>query len=206
MFRMKLLLLVLVFCLGSGSLAFGQSVTLDSTYGIIDFADWPNLTLVLNQKIEFYFRYTNDLAAPIPGGTNGFRIYSPDGATWDTTEIDTVELSFSYWNLVLNTYSFSCDGQGADTVGVGGSKMIGDGIPAGWDEVAVKITVGPIPSSSKFKWICLDSCFYPPSGLWKWTYGGEIGAVVPDWDGPYCYEVSWWSDIDLDGVHDASDN
>ena len=48
--------------------------------------------LQYNQPIAFYFRITNQSTHDIFGSANGFRIYSPDGATWypGIGHIDTI--------------------------------------------------------------------------------------------------------------------
>jgi hypothetical protein len=57
------------------------------------------------------------------------------------------------------------------------------GLPAGYNDIAYTIDIGPIAKSNHNKTICLDSSFYPPSGVWKWA-GPD---VFPSWDGPHCF-------------------
>jgi len=133
------------------------------------------------------------------GITNGFRIYSPDGATWTSTTTDTLGTlgGAQFDGGMLSTIgTVAVDGSGADTVGWGAFKFFGSGLPIGWDNTAYSITIGPIPLDDTNKVICIDSSWYPPSGLWKWA-GQPAADWYPDWEGPYCYAVrALGSDVD----------
>ena len=54
----------------------GMSVRLDSVEGLV------KGRLPIGRRIAFRFRFTNTSGPTIEGLANGFRIYSPDGATW----------------------------------------------------------------------------------------------------------------------------
>ncbi len=145
--------------------------------------------LTAGGEAAFYIRLTNNSGFPALGITNGFRIYSTDGATWATSSIDTTgTLTKTQFDLIFTANYFSVTGSGADTVAYGGAKQAGTGMVNGFDDIAYKITIGPIDAASVGKHICLDSSFYPPSGSWMWSYGSD-GAGPPAWDGPHCFEV-----------------
>ena len=57
--------------------------------------------------------------------------------------------------------SFSVDGAGADTVGVGTFALFLPGMQAGYSEITLRIDIGPIDGTYSGKHICLDTCFYP---------------------------------------------
>ena len=136
----------------------------------------------------FLLRYSNNSGMKVDGFTTGFRVHSPDGATWTTTTGDsTGALSGANFDLVHLIDYFSVTGSGADTVLFGGAALSGDGIPPGFDDVPYTITVGPIPDSSVGKTLCLDSCWAPPSGPWAWQT--MSGVIVPAWDGPHCFDI-----------------
>ena len=178
--KLKTLFILLTALILSYGLVQGQSVTLDNVEGITD----PGI-IPIDQQITFNIRLTNnDIARG--GITNGFSIYSPDGATWGATVADTFALNWrSMFDLVFQIFKINTDGMGADTVGFGGSKfMFGDGLPPGFDELAYKITIGPIDASHHGKTIILDSTFYPTTGSWKWTPNEK-----PAWDGPHTYLI-----------------
>lgn len=177
-----LLVPLLVFSFG---LTYGESISLERVEGLYG-TSTDSVVADGSTLITFYLRVT--------GGTidygaiaNGFRVYSDDGAEWSGLVGDTVYVGFrSLFDLIFAIQTFSVTGNGADTVGFGGSKMFNTGLPAGFDEEAYSITVGPIETAHHGKTICLDSSYYPPTGSWKWA--GATDAF-PDWDGPHCYTV-----------------
>ncbi|MFH1374197.1 MAG: T9SS type A sorting domain-containing protein [bacterium] len=132
--------------------------------------------------IEIYLNNTD--ANGISGSTNGFRIYSPTGATWQTPTYDTAGGLDQYFDGGVSLNGFSVDGSGADTIGLGGFCMYQPGIPNGYDDIVVKIET---KMSADGDTLCIDSAFYPPGGTWLWTT--PSGPVVPSWEGPYCWMV-----------------
>jgi hypothetical protein len=142
--------------------------------------------------VKFYMRLMNVSGFKAKGITNGFRIYSPDGATWTTcTGGTTGTLTGDDFDLVFSKKNFSVTGTEADTVGFGGAVMTGPGLADGFNDVAFSIAIGPIDASNVGKHVCIDSSYYPPSGGWKWAFGPEDegGSHSPGWDGPHCFEV-----------------
>lgn len=138
--------------------------------------------------VVFYLRLKNTGGSKGKGITNGFRVYSTDGATWNSTSIDTTGTpSKDDFDLIYATISFGVTGAGADTVAVGGVAITGPGLADGFDDIAYTITIGPINASNVGKNICVDSSYYPPTGSWLWDM--EDGAHSPGWDGPHCFEV-----------------
>ncbi len=141
--------------------------------------------------VVFHLRLKNAAADKAKGITNGFKIYSPDGATWTTTVGDfTGTLSKADFDLIMSIDPFSVTGDGADTIGFGGAAMTGPGLAPGFDDIAYTITIGPINTVGKN--VCVDSAYYRPTGSWKWAYGdppGGPGSFSPSWDGPHCFTV-----------------
>lgn len=191
--KVKVLFLLAPLVLFACGVAFSESVTLDHVGG--------NLIggkLGLDSTYVFYMRFNSPDNAHV-GFTTGWRVYSDDGATWDTTVIylDTFVVTHAMFDLGLGIqpaeFYANWDGAGADTVGVWGSKMmVGTGWPKGFNAVVATITIGPISQSSGGKQICLDSSYYPPSGTWKWA-GPE---AFPSWDGVHCWQVESGSGVD----------
>ncbi|MEA3296809.1 MAG: T9SS type A sorting domain-containing protein [candidate division Zixibacteria bacterium] len=183
--KMKLFIILASLTLCSFGLAYGQSISLDRVDGQIGETD----SISTGETITFYIRMTNgDIA--MGGVTNGFRVYSPDGAVWDTTIADTIgTLGKTQFEGGFFINTFSLTGSGADTVGFGGFILSGTGMLPGFDTVAYTIDVGPINASYEGKTICLDSCYYPPQGYWMWSTH-EPAPVYPTWDGPHCYTIS----------------
>jgi len=163
----------------------GGVISLDHVDGEIS----PGV-ITTGDSITFYLRFTNNTANPILDLSNGFRIYSTDGAQWGNTFFDTTgTLDTSHFYLGIFTNTYSADGSGADTVGTLATTFFPDaGMPVGFDDVAFTITIGPISSAYVGKTICLDSCFYGPAGSWKWQVDG-LSHYAPDWGGPYCFTI-----------------
>ncbi|HOP07687.1 MAG TPA: thrombospondin type 3 repeat-containing protein [candidate division Zixibacteria bacterium] len=180
----------------------GQTITLDHFDGVI----YDNI-LQVDTTVSFYFRYTTG-SESIGGIVNGYRIYSPDGASWTTSEIDTVgELGGAM--LDLGVFLFKWPGNGSDTVSCAGMVMVGEGIPAGFDDVSLAIRLGPLSEEDYGKRICIDSCFFRPSNRWIWI-NDNSEQITPAWGGPYCGIVAGSDtqplDLDGDGVADYLDN
>ena len=199
---MKLRLLIMIgalLVLGAGpTLAQNTGiVTLDTTVG--EFSDGQYLAT--GEEITFFIRLTNDVGLDISGITNGFRVYSEDGAQWTTAAGDNSHdpTLAGLFDLVWYINHLGITGMDSDTVGFAGAVMNFDGMPVDYDGVPYSITIGPIDVSHAGKHLCLDSCYYPPSGDWKWA---DIGAGLefPTWDGPHCWVITDPGDVHRDNA------
>ncbi len=160
-------------------------------------------------SLSFNFIFTVDsLSDNIKGFTNGFRIYSPDGATWENLSGDTINgFGGSVFDLVLSIDNFSVDGVGYDSVGFGGAVIMNPGLPAGYSQEVISINL-ELQADDHGKTICIDSTYYPPAGSWLWSAGaGKTSA--PSWGGPYCFTIDECGgdqlDSDGDGMPDVCD-
>jgi hypothetical protein len=175
------------------------AISLDSVHGLAAPGD------IYVGPIKFDFRYTNLSSHNVASMTNGIRIFSPDNATWGPVTQDTVSLDWlGMFDLIVTLPEFSVTGSGADTLGLGGSVMMGTGLPPGFDEFSRWIQVETHVEDIG-KTICIDSAFYPPSGAWYWNWSGR-GSTVPEWSGPHCYTIVETTDVDGDGIPDHLDN
>lgn len=151
-------------------------------------------SLFPNVPITFPIRYTNNTDNFEAGISNGFLIYmdsdhngSPDpgGSFGPVSASVTEEYPFDggYFDFFEPEY-IDNDGLGTDLIGFLGVAAFlgGSGLPAGFDDIAAYITVGPLPEGGR---ICIDSSFFPLTGTWKWAPSG----VIPQWNGPYCYDI-----------------
>jgi hypothetical protein len=142
-----------------------------------------------NTDLVFSIHLTNQTWHYIMGATNGFRIYSPNGATWEPLTWDTAGGIGGYFNTAFFVQQFSNDGMGADTIGWGGYGMPSppNGIPNGYNDVVLRITTR-VDQYQDGDTLCIDSCWFPPGGPWLWALSGG-GNYYPDWGGPYCFMI-----------------
>lgn len=160
-------------------------VTLDHVTGSIG-----GDSIAAEMPVTFHLRMTNTTGLPIEGFTNGFRVYSPDGAQWGTSWGDTAGTPlFPLMDGGLFINEFSTDGMGADTVAFAGFRIFQPGIPAGFDAVTFSIHIGPIPPSYIGQHICLDSSYFPPAGAWLWSAASGTLNLPPNWSGPHCFTI-----------------
>jgi len=195
----------------------GGSLSLDHVDGLIG-----GNTLCTDVPIAFHIRFTNPGSpneANIIGSCNGFRIYSPDGATWEPITWAPFNWVYPYagWDMIYNGAvkwsAFSITGEGADTIGFAGysdpiSPPFSNGVPPGFSEVVYTITT-QVDAAYAGKKLCLDSCFYPPACEWLWSTDTGVsgfGDIYPEWDGPHCYTIGGGGDCDGDGVDNIVDN
>ncbi|HVP06771.1 MAG TPA: hypothetical protein VMS71_02935, partial [Candidatus Acidoferrum sp.] len=132
--------------------------------------------------------------------SNGFSVYSPDGATWDSTRGDTLGwrpgdptpgvaiLGRANFDIQYNINKFSADGVAADTIGFIAAKISSPGLPPGFNDTAWSVTAFKVSTASHGKHICIDSAWFRPGGAWKWAASGGVNRF-PTWDGPHCYLV-----------------
>jgi len=178
------IVLALVLCFG---LVQGQtSLSLESVTG-----EFGTDTLVAGQVHVIDIRLTNVGSGCLFNIGNGFRIYSPDGATWNAIEGTWQNGLETQFNVIASVNHFGVTGAGADSVGFSGATSNPSvGLHDGWDDVGYRIPFGPTTPPDDGKTICLDSSFTPPGGTWKWpTVSGGCGTVYPDWDGPHCWTL-----------------
>lgn len=195
--RIVLLLTLMLFL--SFGMAFAQtggdiSVQVDGLY-LGDIA-------INGDPVTFNVNYHNlDLVNKGKGLTNGYEFSVTGSATW--TCAYNREFTFDpslHFNLVNKWNKFDWDGAGTDTIGYAGTAGsydpeedppgTADGLPPGYNGPALSFEFDFTDvETDAGQTFCLDSCFYPPSGLWKWAFG--IYNDFPIWDGPHCYTLVW---------------
>ena len=183
---MSFTLVAAVIFASGAAYAQGAAISLDHVDGLNAYN-----AVETGTPITFHLRYIGDENIHT-GITNGYRIYSPTGATWTTAVADTATFDFMMFTFNQYLYNEGVTGSGADTVGFGAyTTPPGTGLATLFDDVLLEIEIGPIDAQYDLDTICLDSSFYPPSGVWKWA-GPD---VFPAWDGPHCFMI-WDPDID----------
>ena len=159
------------------------SVSVDHVEGLIQ------NKIILNIPITYYIRLTDTSGSAVYGCTNGFKVYSSTGATWSPLTWNWVTFwdghtLEEFFSLVHNVFEFSVTGSGADTLGLALSSMMREGMPDGFNEICLSITTQVTDSSLVGDTLCIDSCWFPPSGTWLWAPTGQ-----PAWNGSICYEI-----------------
>ena len=160
--KLRFMFILVSLVIAASGVTYGQSITIDHVDGLLD----PT-HLAMETPVVFHIRMA---AGPDnhKGLTNGWRIFSDDGAQWDTTLItktdalngdpDDEEFDMMYTVKKVNT-----DGMLSDTVGIAAAVMFNTvGMPPDFDDITHLITIGPIDPSHEGKTICIDSCFYYP--------------------------------------------
>lgn len=199
-----LTVIVTSFCLVvlsvNGAVALG-SISLDNVVGL----SGPD-SIHAGQLITFEMRLNNNTGDTLLGFTHGFQVYSPGSAQWNSV---SGEVTANVVPTLMDTslvFFFSNDGIGVDTIGFLAFRIFKSGILRGFDDIAMKVTIGPISESYVGEEVCIDSSFYGGGGFWLWSTSG--GSDTASWDGPHCFTVSEAInfDIDGDGVPDSIDN
>jgi len=201
--RLMIALLALV-CTGQAA-AEDIEFIVDNVEGLTSAGRFPTDNIV-----TYNIRLTNESGTNLKGFTNGLRFYSPDGATWNTVTADsTGVIGKDIFDLIFSI-NHRVTGSGADTVGFAGSIMFSSGLASPFSEIAYTVDVGPIDDADNGKTICVDSTYFPPSGLWLWVMLSKDYDAIPAWNGPLCYTIdACWddpNDSDSDGIADACDN
>jgi Secretion system C-terminal sorting domain len=201
--RIRTIMMLLCALMIAAAQLSAQSIVLDSV-GSAGLRAGSTDSIKTGVQVRFHIRFNNSTAENIVGLSNGFRIYSTDGATWgSTTMID----SASFVAIVPELSGFggpflvvtSGDGALSDTATLAGIAQAG-GYPAGANRSCIYINIGPIPTGATFhqKHICIDSASFPPGGDWLWSGDTDMS---PAWAGPYCYTI--WDEgtgVDDDGI------
>jgi len=200
------LAIILALALAGGkALADDGSVSIDHVDGI--FESGPHAGKLQVGEVTFTVRFTTPSTNTYHyNAANGFRLYSPDGATYSAAQIEAVP---GFLEDLFETYFFiyDWDGPTSDSVGMVGISLVpSGGLPPDFDENVLLITTTIDPASDGLT-LCLDSSFCRHGVDWEWAgvTGGQL--FQPSWDGPHCFEiVNCGEDTDGDGHGSQCDN
>ena len=204
-------------CLGLALLLAAADVA--AQQGIISLDNVSNLIgtdqVKAAENIRFVLRFNNNTGRKVDI-SNGFRVWSPDGAVWDSTTLDTIgeviagESKFGlFFNIAFFLIEDNCDGIGTDTVAVLGAGIPSQAarqLPVGYNDTALAITAWSDDLRSVGKTICIDTCFFQPGGTWKWVRieGGSEYTFYPAFQGlagrtystgGYCFQIEQGSPV-----------
>jgi hypothetical protein len=185
----KLFVLSAILLFNLAAQTYAQNITVDSVYPLISSGVIPT-----GKVITLAVRFNNDFATTIVAGETHFIIYSPTSATWTQSLIDTTDNVVPWWyNGGPELIYRSNDGSGVDTITFRGLNLDNTGMPPGFNEVAFRVKIGPIPNNFHNGTICMDSINFIPFGDWLWI--DDTGAVYPTWGGPYCYTIQDYNQV-----------
>jgi len=199
MARSLIQVMLIILVMSVSAIAQSGSISLDYIGGLIG----PD-TVCADRPIVFGLRVTNSSGSVVAGYTHGFRVYSPTGAVWSGTFAEYVGSFADYFDQTFIEYR-SADGVGADTVGFTGFAITSSGLPSGFSDISLQLTITPSQAWEGHT-ICLDSTWFAPSGTWQWSVSSQ--QVYPSWDGPHCFLLHRLpcADTDGDGVLCGCDN
>jgi hypothetical protein len=160
--------------------------------------------------LTFNVRVTNNTDRYIRGMSDGFTLYSPDGANFGSIGLpgDSV-----WWDGIGFAVRWTFDPTAGEPFGSmafafpewhgwGGDTTYTLGFPPGATGVSYHINVEPFGEEDIGKTICFDSAFFGNGGKWMWVVDGD-NTLHPSWDGPHCYTIEeavyMPGDIDVDG-------
>jgi hypothetical protein len=164
-----------------GSNLVGGQVMLDHVDGLNGSDE-----IIRQAYAKFHVRATNNTQEIFRAISNGFKVYSPDGATvaiHDFVPTDFLMDTVFIYSTALDTYN--PDGFGW----YGYYPSMGPGIPAGASDIAFTITLETFGAEDIGKTVCLDSAFYGVGGAWTWQVN-EQSYHTPSWDGPHCFTIA----------------
>ncbi|MBK7141566.1 MAG: hypothetical protein IPH75_05760 [bacterium] len=152
-------------------------------------------------NLRFIINYNNTTGQKC-NVSNGFKLSSPDGATWDSTTIDSIgpnddggtpgdpsdDVSAYFLPFFDITYAFNefdCNGSD-DTLGflaAGNPTRATRQMPTTWNDSVFAITAwfdGDLSAAGKH--ICLDSALWFEGGTWVWV-GQNLVDFYPQFQG-----------------------
>ena len=151
-------------------------------------------TVICGRSYTVVLPFENNTPYPAMQISNGFKIYSPDGASIGPATARWAEDGTDWHSL----FDFSCvnnvhHGTETDTVvfyaKVGTS---GTGLPPGRISHAWEVTI-PVYCEDEGRTICVEKAdHFHPSLEWAWYFDTgeeEWHAGVPSWTGSYCFTI-----------------
>ncbi len=203
--RSSLFLTLMMALLLSFGLANAQlgNIYISSVSG--DYGGGAEDTLRTGTAIVWTINFANGTGSKVTASNNGFRVFSPDGATWNNIDSTGVAEAAGVWTAAYGANLFfygpaTNPGSGAlgDTLGFGGfdTRNPAVGLAPGFNGPALTITLGApgLSEASSGKRLCITESGYGPNDAWLWAT--ESGSDNPIWGppgspygGPVCYTV-----------------
>jgi len=151
----------------------------------------------------------NASGAPAGSGyltSNGFRIYSPDGADWVSvqgvalpsfTDLGWGNAFVNHFNVTGGTGRYGMpltsgggNVTGKDTVVIllaGVNSQPDGGLPPGFNDLTMEIQFQSRREDAGLH-ICFDTCQGAPGATWEWAKADDL--IKPAWSGRRCFVIS----------------
>ncbi len=185
-----------------GSVLGQASVTIESITNL----DHDSVLTGGSHTITLRFDLTGAPAGMKYLTSNGFKIYSPDGADWGTVQgAALAPYSGIVWdNLFVNHFhktggsgnyglpltEAGGNATGRDTVAVllaGVNVEPGRGLPAVFNDLALSITFNTSRGDAGLH-LCFDTCQQAPGAAWEWANSDNL--LDPLWSGTRCFLIN----------------
>ena len=143
------------------------------------------------QSLSFVLSVINDQPDTVKAMFNGFRLYSPDGAQFDSV-VGTWENGVIDWTQVfdlMRTVVYEPSDSGY-LVGFGGLPLWKPGLPGNSSGEAFRLTT-EVTCSEIGRTLCLDRAWLTSTYNWFWDapIQGNPHPFSPGWDGPHCFTI-----------------
>jgi len=160
-----------------------NAVTLSQIQGLD-----PARGLMIDVPIRYFMQFEVG-GTPIIASMNRFKIYSPDGATWQAvTGHEALPLDNVYDGFHGFSFDqFVSDGLGLDTLSFGGFSIFAPGFASGFSGEVFYFETS-LTEEDLGKSLCLDSLNIEPSDTWVWQFP-NLDTLQPAWSGQVCYEI-----------------
>ncbi len=194
------------------TVGFGQNgLSVSSVDGL------QNGKITPDNEIVFHIRLSNNSGKTISTVDHGFRIYLSNNseilsAQFQPAVLDAFDITGFTWHQRFDGFHVysndNSDGLGADTVSfkaLSSTNIVG--FENQFDQGILLIYTGAMEGFVGDS-LCIDSCFVPSSGLWRWSYENDslIDTNIP-WSGPHCFEITEGCCVGIRGnVDNSSDN
>ncbi|MFH2048015.1 MAG: hypothetical protein ABIJ12_01095 [bacterium] len=177
---------ILLLCFG---LVYADGVTVSHVNG-----GWDNDTKVTTGRPVTWYIRMDTPPSYLYSFTNGFRVFISSDGTVGGLLNPGPGLTPISWETIGDlsaapTYSvqpFGVDGLGADTIGFGSPGPFTGHFPDIHEDMWTITT--QVENSTSGNYLCIDSSWSPPGSAWLW-YVGQLGTIIPSWDGPHCYLI-----------------
>lgn len=144
-------------------------------------------------NFQLRIQVANNIDTKLSGTTNGFRIYSPDGAVWTSTTGEYLAAwppQAGGYDFLRQIAAFGANGVGSDTIAFNNATLFGSGCPPGYNQVAWQINA-TIPNNPALhnKTLCIDSCSLVGPAQLNWLWNDLSTEILPTWSGGQCFTI-----------------